>query len=278
MKPPIDGGNILITGTSSGIGREMARQLAPRAKSLVLVARRKERLEDLKGELLGKYPALTVRVEACDLTDLEAADGMLQSVREVLGGIDILVNNAGMGSTELFEGASWDKLHRMLKINVVSLTHLTHRVLGSMLDRGRGGILNVSSGFGLTFMPGAAAYAGTKHYVTAFTESLRMELVGTGVVVSQLCPGPVATEFEDVAGNPTGQAVPGWAEISAEKCARMGLKGFSRGRALTHAFSLPMNLAIWGGRWTPRFVLRLVYRPVGPYLRRLAGSKKELSS
>ena len=120
-----------------------------------------------------------------------------------------------------------------------------------MLARGRGGILNVSSGLGLTFMPGAAVYSGSKHYVSAFTESLRLELRGTGVVVSQLCPGPVATEFLDVAGNPVGRPVPRLLELSAEQCARVALRGFARGRALIVP-GLVARILIGLGRITPR--------------------------
>ena len=191
---------------------------------------------------------------------------MLAAAQDEVGPIDVLINNAGFGDVCLFERSSWSKLEQMIRLNMLSLTHLTHRLLGPMLERGKGGVLNVSSGFGLTFTPSVAVYAGTKHYVTCFTEVLRLECRGTGVVVSQLCPGPVATEFLDIAGNPTGQQVPGVVEISAARCARVAIAGFLGGKALIVP-GLVFKLLLWLGRLTPRFMLRLAYCWIGGYLR-----------
>ena len=265
MQPPING-IVLITGASSGIGEQLALQLAPRATALVLVARRTERLEELKSRLLQSNAKLTVLVHSCDLSVVEEAGQMLDSVQEALGPIDVLINNAGYGDLCLFESSDWSKLHQMIQLNVVGLTYLTHRVLPSMLERCCGGILNVSSGFGLTFLPGAAAYIGTKHYVTSFTESLRSEMAGSGVVVSQVCPGPVATEFEAVAGNPVGMNYNWMLEISAERCAREALSGFAKGRALIMPGWLS-TLLVLSGAWSPRWVLRLSYCWIGRWLR-----------
>ena len=267
MKPPIKGGAVLITGASSGIGRELARQLAGLARALVLVARRTDRLEQLKDELVAQHSQLEVSVQGCDLADTAATERMLQAALDDVGPIDVLINNAGFGDVCLFERSSWSKLEQMIRLNVLSLTHLTHRLLGPMLERGKGGVLNVSSGFGLTFVPSVAVYAGTKHYVTCFTEVLRLECRGTGVVVSQLSPGPVATEFLDVAGNPTGQDVPGLLEISAAHCARVAIAGFLRDKAIIVP-GLMFRLLLWMGRLSPRFVLRLAYSWMGGYLRK----------
>ena len=106
----------------------------------------------------------------------------------------------------LYEFADWEKTLQMIRVNVEAVALLTHRFLPPMLKQRRGGILNVSSGWGLSFMPGFAAYVGTKHFVTGFTESIRLEAKSMGVVVSQVCPGPVATEFVEVSGNPVGRA------------------------------------------------------------------------
>lgn len=269
MRPPIDGATILITGASSGIGREMALQLARRAGALVLVARRTERLEQLRDELIAANSELQVSVQGCDLGDGEATDRMLAAVDQEVGQVDVLVNNAGFGDVELFERTTWDKLEQMIRVNVVALARLTHRLVGPMLERGRGGVLNVSSGFGLTYLPATAVYAATKHFVTCFSEVLRMELRGTGVVVSQLCPGPVATEFLDVAGNPTGQQVPSLVEISATHCARVALRGFARGKALIVP-GLVFRAVLWMGRLSPRVALRAAYCWIGGYLRRKA--------
>ncbi len=265
-RPPIDNGVVVLTGASSGIGAAMARQLAPRVQTLVIVARRQERLEALAASLRAAHSALTVLVRPCDLTDTIAAGALIASVEAECGRIDVLINNAGMGDVGLLEAADWAKLRTMIDINVVALTFLIHAVLPGMLARGRGGILNVSSGFGLTWLPLFSSYVGTKHYVSALTESLRAELWGTGVCISQLCPGPVATEFEQIAGNPLGQSVPSAVELSADRCAELALRGFSQGRAL-----IVPGAAAWvivtAGRLTPTWLLRWVYGPIGRSLR-----------
>lgn len=257
---------MIITGASSGIGRALARQLAPRARALVLVARRKDRLEALCGELLAQRPKLEVRVFGCDVTDRGQAGAMLASVEAELGGVDVLVNNAGFGDLGAFDLADWDKIERMIALNVTSLAWLTHRVLGGMVQRGRGGVINISSGFGLTFGPGLSAYVGTKHFVSAFTEGLRLDVAGTGVRVTQVCPGPVDTEFQDTVGNFTGQAVPGALMISAERCARAAIRGLDRNRALVVPGIL-MKILIFLGTTSPRWLLRLIYGPAARAIR-----------
>lgn len=263
MRPPIDGGTVLITGVSSGIGRQMARRLAPRAARLILVARREERLRALADELKAERPNLEVRIRPCDLGDLDATAALARE----LGDVDVLINNAGIGDVTVYDRADWDKTLQMIRVNVEGLALLTRELLPPMIERGRGGILNVSSGFGLFFMPGFAAYVGTKHFVTGFTESLRLEVQHLGVVVSQVCPGPVDTEFEAGTGNPTGEAVPAFLEMSAQRCADVALAGFDRGKALVVP-GLLMRVLYVLGAYTPRWFLRLLFSRVGPALRR----------
>jgi hypothetical protein len=234
---------------------------------VILVARRRERLEELAAELRQAHADLRVHVEACDLGDLPAVATMVRRLQEEVGAIDVLVNNAGSGDLRLFESAPWDKLERMIRLNVLALTHLTHLLVGPMIRCRRGGILNISSGFGLTFMPGAAAYAATKHYVTAFSESLRLEVSGAGVVVSQACPGPVATEFLSIADEERALQIPSFVEIGAARCARYCLRKFARGRALIVPGGV-IRFALLLGRLSPRPLLRLVYRLVAWRLRR----------
>ncbi len=256
MKTPIEG-VMIITGASSGIGAAAARQLAARASVLVLVARRVERLEAIAEELrAGSRCAVEVR--PCDLTDVESARALVDDVISTHGRIDVLVNNAGMGDIGPFERSDPAKLDAMLRVNVLGATAMARAVAPAMVARRRGGILNVSSGFGLVWLPMFAAYAGTKHYVTAFSEALRCEMASYNVVVSQLCPGPVATEFEEVAENPFGVS-PGAVEISAERCARAGIAGLAKGKAIITPGALAW-LSITLGRITPRPVMRLFGR------------------
>lgn len=258
MKVDYKNQRVLVTGASSGIGREMALQLAQAGvKSLILVARRAALLEELQRELLLKQPALKVMIYPCDLSEQTAIDSLLYFISREVGAVDILINNAGFGDYALFENTSWAKTEKMLRLNIEGLTYLSHKLVGPMIALGRGAILNVSSGLGFFFMPGMSVYAATKHYVTAFSEALRIELKGTGVVVSQLCPGPVATEFAEVAGTYELQAqAPSGVIIGAEQCAREALAGFARGQALIVPGEA-MRVLTFLGRLVPRPLLRL---------------------
>jgi short-subunit dehydrogenase len=258
MRPPIDGATALITGASSGIGRELARELAPRVRALALVARRKERLEELAKELKAKRPDLIVHVEAADVTNREVVDALPAAIEKAIGPVDLLINNAGLGDFALFDQASWPKTQQLIDVNVTSLARLTHLFLPGMVARKRGGILNVSSGFGLQFMPGFAAYVGTKHFVTGFTESLRCDVASEGVCVSQLCPGPVATEFEEITAGAQPLRTPGFMNMSAEKCARIAIRKFARGRALIIP-GFMVNVVYALGGIAPRWLLRFIY-------------------
>lgn len=245
----------LITGASSGIGRELAVQLAARCRCLLLVARRVDRLEALAATLRGTHPGLEVEVDGCDLSRVEEINALVQRLRARGRQVDLLVNNAGLGDIGLFEACPPDKLEQMLMVNVVAPTLLTRALLPAMIAGGRGAILQISSGFGLTWLPGAAAYAGTKHHISAWSEALRCELRGTGVRLTQVCPGPVATEFEAVAGNPTGLAVPSFIELDAASCARQAIAALDADRALVMP-GFWAGLGVRLARWSPLFLLR----------------------
>jgi uncharacterized protein len=244
MRPPIDSGTVLITGACSRIGRELARQLARRARTLVLVAHQKEPLEELRDELLASNPTLGVAVEKCDLSHPDEVDALLDSLHRHLIQVDVLVNNAEQGEFGLYEQQRWPHIHQMLRANVSAPMLLTHRLLRRMVERGRGGILNIGSGGGRLYIPGMAVYAGTRHFLEGFTESLRLELVGTGVVVTRVEPGPVAVD---------AHAPPSWMSISAVRCAREALEGFERASPLVYP-----GLAY---RWMMRLV-SLMPRPL----------------
>ena len=235
MSSFLDQSRILITGASSGIGRALAIELAPYAKRIILVARRLENLKALEFDLLKKYPHLQVQCIACDLTKISNMDEMLREAGEV----DVLVNNAGMGDMGLFASSDWKKLEQMLQLNVTALTYLTRRLIEPMMQRKSGGILNVGSTAGFQSIPAFGTYCGTKSYVNAFSEALRAEVKHYGITVTQLCPGPVATEFEAVAKRSNDFDLPKIMEISAEDCAKQAVSAFKYGQAVVIPGFLP---------------------------------------
>ncbi|MFO0740054.1 MAG: SDR family oxidoreductase [Labilithrix sp.] len=263
----IDGGTVLITGASSGIGMAIAREIAPRAKTLVLVARRILKLDELAAELVKKHGSLKVETIACDLGDREATKKLPDELAVRGLEIDVLVNNAGVGLMGAFDLNDPDKLVSMIDLNVTSLTMLTRALLPAMVKRAKGGIINVSSGFGVSVMPSFAAYIATKHYVTGLSEALVCDLAGTGVVVTQVLPGPVATEFESKVGNYTGQGAPKFVEISAERCARATIRGFDRGRAMVVPGAV-ITLLLMVNALSPRFMRRVFASILGKIARK----------
>lgn len=187
----------VVTGASSGIGADIARELATRGHGVTLVARREDRLRDLAAELSG-----TVRVEVigCDVADPDARARLFDEVDSRGLTIDILVNNAGIGTIGAVQNSTVDDEIRQVRVNVEAVIDLSTRAVQQMVPRGRGAILNVGSTAGYHPFPGQAGYAGTKAFVKTYTEGLRGELAGTGVTVATLNPGPVRTEFLEAAG------------------------------------------------------------------------------
>ena|SRR5579863_5133230 len=227
-------GSVLITGASSGIGRELALEFGACAETVVLVARRLDRLEKLRTELQSHHPGLKVIVLAADLSEERDVERLLGDISEQAGPIDVLVNNAGLGDSVLFDRSDWTRTRQLLRTNIIAMAQLASALLPGMVKRGRGGVLNIGSGAGLTVMPSAAAYVGSKFFVAGFSEALRADLAGTGVMVTQVCPGPVDSEFDQVAGSEGGMvgAPPKFFRISAAQCAREALAGFERGDAV----------------------------------------------
>jgi short-subunit dehydrogenase len=226
-------GRVMITGASSGIGRELALQFAARSQALVLVARRTERLEHLRVELLARHPDLKVIALGADLSDEREIEALLRRVAEQAGPVDVLVNNAGLGYSALIDQSDWARTRQVLKTNILAVAQLTSALVPGMVQRGRGGIINIGSGAGFAVLPSAAGYVGSKHFIAGFTEALRADLAGTGVVVTQVCPGPVRSEFDDLAGAASGMigGLPNILRISAAQCAREAVAAFERGNA-----------------------------------------------
>jgi short-subunit dehydrogenase len=227
-------GTVLITGASAGIGHELALEFGACAETLVLVARRLDRLEKLRAELLERHPGIKVVALPADLSDEHDIETLLGRIAEQAGPVDVLVNNAGLGDAALFDRSDWARTRQILRTNIFAVTQLSWALVPGMVKRGRGGVVNIGSGAGLTVLPNAAAYVGSKHFVAGLSEALRADLAGTGVTVTQVCPGPVESEFAQVAGSVGGMAgaPPQFFRISAAQCAREALTGFERGDAL----------------------------------------------
>lgn len=262
-------GTALVTGASSGIGEAIATGLAITVDRLILVARRRERLESIAGSLRAAHPKLVVDVWPCDLADAAALDALAE--RAVATGVDILVNNAGFGDQNFVEHAQWPRLAEMIALNITAPTRLCQALVPQMIARGRGGVLNVSSGFGITYLPGFAVYAASKHYVTGFTDTLRAELAGTGVHVTQVLPGPVATEFHGVAQGRVPVSPPAFATVSADACARCALAALADDRA----WAVPgvvYGIASWASRLVPRWLWRRITAAFAGFLRPRLGA------
>ncbi len=185
----------LITGSSGGIGEEFAVQLAQRGVNLVLVARRADKLEELRKRLLERHPDIVIDVITADLATPGSGAQLATKVRDLGRPIDILVNNAGVGLHAKFVGQDPDANAAQIQLNCGTLVDLTARFLPSMTEAGHGVVINVASTAGFQPTPGMAVYGATKAFVLSFSEALWQECKGTGVRVLALCPGATETEF-----------------------------------------------------------------------------------
>ncbi len=259
----LDDCNVLITGASAGIGREFARQLASRARSIILLARRDERLVELSDQLQREHAKLLVHIRKVDLSDLAQLDDLLDWLDHDKVDIDLLINNAGLGDSGPFRKSDPVRDREMTLVNVTAVTLLTRSLLPQMIAKRRGGILNVSSSAGFLPIPGSAVYAATKAYVTSFSEALRAELRGTGVSVCALCPGPVVTEFQQVASRPGRYVKPGpgpeFLQVPVEQVVRDALAALEADRPIVVP-GLAMKLLMLLTRVTPMAVMRLIAR------------------
>lgn len=193
------GKTALITGASSGLGVDFARELAAKGTHLILVARRAEQLEQVQKELRERYD-VDIEYRVADLGDPAACEGLHQALSNEGKTVDILINNAGFGLFGDFCDLSWERTNQMLQVDVVALTHLTRLFVNDMVARGDGCIMLISSVGAFQPSPGYAAYAAAKSYVLSLGHALHFELRGTGVTCTTVCPGVTATEFLQVSG------------------------------------------------------------------------------
>ena len=251
----------LITGASAGIGREFARQLASSARTLVLLARREQRLNELRDELRNQNAQLTVHTYVADLCDKSQIEELVRWLDQNKIEVDFLINNAGLGDVGPFASSPPKRNDEMLEVNIVALTTLTRALLPQMIPRRNGAILNVSSSAGFLPIPEFNVYAATKAYVNSFTESLRAELRGTGVTVTALCPGPVHTEFQAMAQRPGGKPddAPSPVYVPVEQVVSDALAAIESDKPLVIPGAL-MKLGMFLVRITPMSIMRLAWR------------------
>lgn len=241
----------LVTGASAGLGVEFARQLAAAGNDLVLVARDRDRLEQVAKTVESDH-GVAAEVLAADLTDA----AQLATVEERVRTVDTLVNNAGFGTFGKFYQLGLDTEVRAVQLNVVALMRLTHTAAAAMAERGAGGILNVSSLAGFQCGPSNATYSATKAFVTSFTEAVHQEMKNTGVKVTVLCPGFTRTEFQERANVP-GEDVPGFLWQDPPIVVKTGLDGLAKNKAIVMPGALNKVLGNFSDI-TPRVITRVL--------------------
>lgn len=244
---------VLITGASAGIGTELARLFARDGARLVLVARRLERLEVVAGELRDAH-GTDVDVIGLDLGRPGAADELVAELERRGLTVDVLVNNAGFGDRGRFVEQEPARLRSMIDLNVTELVALTRALLPGMVARGRGGVLNVASTAAFQAGPYMSVYYATKAFVLSFTEGLAVELDGTGVHATCVCPGATRTEFAEVAGL-AGSKLFELSAMDAEPVAASAYRGFRRGRTI-HVTGITNWLGTLGAHVSPRALTR----------------------
>ena len=252
----------LITGASSGLGEEFARQLAATGANLILVARSEAKLNELAVELQQQFK-VQVAVFMADLSSTEEVNWLITEVKRRALNVDLLVNNAGLGIFDTFLDTSLERQMEQLDVNVRALVALTHAFTPGMVASGRGGIINLASTAAFQPLAGAGVYAATKAFVLLFSEGLSLELEKSGVRVLVSCPGPVATHFS-ANMNPKLRAeqMDQPARVVADT-----LRAFEKGKRVAYPGKILTRLSTWGARLMPRNMI----------LRIAAGTVKDLN-
>ena len=249
LPKPSNQAPIVVTGASSGIGTELAGGLARRGYPLVLVARRRERLDELADELRTQY-SVGVDVMPLDLGEAGSRQKLAERLRsEPVAG---LCNSAGFGTSGVFQTLPIERESEEVVLNSLALMELTHAALPGMVERGAGAVLNIASIAGFQPIPYMAVYSATKAFVQTFSEAVHEELHGTGVSVTVLCPGPVPTEWGEIA-NAERFSIP-LAQVSPHDVAEEAIGGMLSGKRSVVPGVVPKAVSI-GGRFVPRTLL-----------------------
>ncbi|MFO1135143.1 MAG: SDR family oxidoreductase [Rhodoblastus sp.] len=243
----------LVTGASAGIGQELARVLAANGHSLVLAARRRDKLQELADELRAAH-GVKATIASVDLSEPDAPQALFDSLRDAGAQIDLLVNNAGLLVEGRFNALDLDRQMQLLRVNVMAMTALTHLFLGPMIARKRGRILNVASIASFMPVPSLAVYAASKAYVRSFGDALSQELAGSGVTVTTLCPG--VTETGMVEGTELGK-MPSAMIMDARTVAQEGYRACMAGKPV-HVAGIANELAVQWIKYQPSWLLRAI--------------------
>jgi short-subunit dehydrogenase len=230
----------VVTGASSGIGVAYAERMAERGYDLILVARRRDRLEDVAKRIRIKTNRAVeiVTADLSDAKDLLRVEALLTERED----IEVLINNAGLGALGPISKVTADALDNLIRINILALTRLTHAVLPGFLRRNTGTIINIASMIAVMPTPSGAGYSGSKAYVLNFTRSLQMELAKTNIIVQAVLPGPVRTEFFEASGL-TAAPFPSELFMSAEQLVDTSLKALAQGELV--CFPSLENASLW---------------------------------
>lgn len=260
-------GAALITGASAGLGSEFARQLAGKGFDLILVARRLDKLQEVRKALLEQYPDVRVELIEGDLSKPETPQQLAKAIAELDVELHYLVNNAGASGPRLLQDQAlgWQAHQGYLTLMMTSITELCHRLMPAMMQAGYGRVINVASVAGRIASAGDSHYGPTKAYVIALSEALALTVKDRGVNVSALCPGFTHTDFHETAGlSDMKRSTPSFLWYDAATVVREGLTGVERGKAIVVSGRLyrwldPLMQSVWTrwmfkGREAPRAI------------------------
>jgi len=259
-KRSISGSRVIVTGASSGIGRELALELARQGAQVVATARREDRLRELSDRI--RADGGTVETVAGDITDPETRHAAFEAAREKFGGLDTLINNAGIGATGLFEDADPHRVRRIMEVNFFALVEMTREALPLLKQGVAPIVVNVSSILGRRGVPHNSEYSASKFAVHGFSESIRAEFTANKIDVLVVSPGTTETEFFDAVIQNTSQ--PDWPQhtpVSAAEVARQTVRAIRRGRHEIVPYRWG-KILLWLNRLSPELVDRLMSRYV----------------